>query len=309
MVPLAEYLAAAEAVPPPPGVPADGNLDADVMVREDTKEEEGGMAQNQEGRVPEHAAPVVREEIPVPAPAVAVGGATVATCHGMEWKAMQANTTNTDCNGPVARREWSVSTATGEVVRPGSDPQQERSRLDYFLMMFPPTQLQLIVVLTSRELTKISAPATTKGEILKFIGVIILATRFEFQSRASLWSTTSLSRYTPAPSLGKTGMSRSRFDLLWKSIRFSDQPDERPGGVTSEQHRWMLVDDFVLNFNSHRESQVVPSWVLCVDESISRWYGQGGDWINLGLPMYVAIDRKPKNGCEIQDVACASRAS
>jgi hypothetical protein len=76
------------------------------------------------------------------------------------------------------------------------------------------------------------------------------------------------------------------------------------GGVTSEQHRWMLVDDFVLNFNSHHESQVVPSWVLCVDESISRWYGQGGDWINLGLPMYVAIDRKPENGCEIQDVAC-----
>ena len=37
---------------------------------------------------------------------------------------------------------------------------------------------------------------------------------------------------------------------------------------------------------------------------MSRWYGQGGHWINHGLPMYVAIDRKPENGCEIQNAAC-----
>jgi hypothetical protein len=35
-----------------------------------------------------------------------------------------------------------------------------------------------------------------------------------------------------------------------------------------------------------------------------QWYGTGGDWINEGLLHYVAIDRKPKNGCEIQNVAC-----
>ena len=37
---------------------------------------------------------------------------------------------------------------------------------------------------------------------------------------------------------------------------------------------------------------------------MSQWYGQGGHWINHGLPMYVAIDRKPENGCEIQNAAC-----
>ena len=34
---------------------------------------------------------------------------------------------------------------------------------------------------------------------------------------------------------------------------------------------------------------------------MSWWYGQGGHWINHGLPMYVAINRKPENGCEIQN--------
>jgi hypothetical protein len=30
----------------------------------------------------------------------------------------------------------------------------------------------------------------------------------------------------------------------------------------------------------------------------------GGDWINEGLPHYVAIDCKPENCCEVQNAAC-----
>ena len=41
-----------------------------------------------------------------------------------------------------------------------------------------------------------------------------------------------------------------------------------------------------------------------MDESIRRQYDQGGDWINFGLPHYVAIDRKPENCCEIQGFCC-----
>ena len=78
----------------------------------------------------------------------------------------------------------------------------------------------------------------------------------------------------------------------------------RPEGMTSEQHRWRLIDDFVDHFNEHRAQFFSPSTYICSDESLSRWYGQGGDWINMGLPTYVAIDRKPDNGCEIQNSAC-----
>ena len=38
-----------------------------------------------------------------------------------------------------------------------------------------------------------------------------------------------------------------------------------------------------------------------------RWYGVGGDWINAGLPFYVAMDHNSENGCEIQD-ACDGRS-
>ncbi|KAG7349008.1 transposase IS4 [Nitzschia inconspicua] len=74
--------------------------------------------------------------------------------------------------------------------------------------------------------------------------------------------------------------------------------------MSSEQYRWLLVDDFVEEFNEHMVQAFDPSEHICVDESISRWYGQGGHWTNMGLPMYVAIDRKPENGCEIQNATC-----
>jgi hypothetical protein len=34
---------------------------------------------------------------------------------------------------------------------------------------------------------------------------------------------------------------------------------------------------------------------------MSGWYGLGGYCINVGIPQYVAIDRKPENGCEVQN--------
>lgn len=56
--------------------------------------------------------------------------------------------------------------------------------------------------------------------------------------------------------------------------------------------------------NARRAAHVTPGDTICVDESMSLWYGLGGHWISVGLPAYVAIDRKPESGCEIQDAAC-----
>jgi hypothetical protein len=61
--------------------------------------------------------------------------------------------------------------------------------------------------------------------------------------------------------------------------------------------RWGLVDGFLQSINCHREVHVTPSDLICVGESISRWYGLGGHWIYVGLPHYVEIDRKPENRC------------
>ena len=61
----------------------------------------------------------------------------------------------------------------------------------------------------------------------------------------------------------------------------------------------MLIDDNIVNFNKNCARNSHPSYSICVDESMYRWYGIGGHWINSGLPQYIAIDRNPENDCEI----------
>ena len=76
--------------------------------------------------------------------------------------------------------------------------------------------------------------------------------------------------------------------------------------MTDEEYRWQLVDDFINAFNKHRAATFEPGSVICIDEPMVRWYGLGGHWISVGLPHYVAIDRKPKDGCKILDSCCAN---
>ena len=47
-----------------------------------------------------------------------------------------------------------------------------------------------------------------------------------------------------------------------------------------------------------------PAHFIRVEKCMCWWYGYGGEGINHRLPMYVAIDRKPENGAEIQDASC-----
>ena len=223
--------------------------------------------------------------------------------HGVTWLE-DDNLCKIPVNGIPTYRQWKLRLPSGNTLGERSDVQNMYSRLDYFLYMFPPDELLCISQLTNSELSLKAKTETTCGEILKFFGVLILTTKFEFGSRASLWSNTANFKYIPALSFGITGMSRQRFDDLWQCIRWSKQPRERPSHMSSEKYRWQLVDDFIESFNRHRSTTFLPSDLICVDESISRWYGQGGHWINMGLPMYIAIDRKPEFGCEIQNAAC-----
>ena len=78
----------------------------------------------------------------------------------------------------------------------------------------------------------------------------------------------------------------------------------RVEGTSHKDHRWKLFEDFVTHFNKYHTQLFSPSGLICADESILRWYGQGGHWVNLGFTMYVEMDRKPENGAEIQNTKC-----
>ena len=61
-------------------------------------------------------------------------------------------------------------------------------------MSFPPEQLQLILQLINNELAMARKNYTTAADIVKFFGVMLLVTWFEFGSWASHWSNTSTNK-------------------------------------------------------------------------------------------------------------------
>ena len=111
------------------------------------------------------------------------------------------------------------------MITRNSDKPNKYSRFDYLLFMFSPEDTKLIVRITNVQFKKRSIRATIIEEILKLFSVCVLSTRFEFGSRASLWSNTASSKYFPAPAVSETGLLRNRFHHIWRHTRFSDQRD------------------------------------------------------------------------------------
>jgi hypothetical protein len=110
--------------------------------------------------------------------------------HEQEWVHPQDSDDVMPLNGAVWPREWLIRTPTSEMLRPNGD-RGLRSPLDYFLQMMPPSQLSEMTRLTNIQLRNSGSQkvATTQGELLRFIRVLLLSTWFEFGSRASLQST------------------------------------------------------------------------------------------------------------------------
>ena len=224
---------------------------------------------------------------------------------GVQWN---TSTVDTPLNGTVGTRLWSVTEPDGQIVNEGSLSTTMRP-LDCFQWMFPMVFLSTIVQNTNKKLCSSCIRPTTAGELLKFFGVLILMTRFTFGPRRELWRRDSKHRYVPPAHFGRF-MAMQRFEDLHRRISFCTSSAKRTYISTNledtrgEQARWDLCEGFLDAINAHRQQFVNPCEYICVDESISRWYGMGGFWLSKGLPHYVSIDLKPENGCEIQSAAC-----
>lgn len=73
--------------------------------------------------------------------------------------------------------------------------------------------------------------------------------------------------------------------------------------MTSEAYRWLLCEDFRFTINQNCREHIVSSDRMYIDESISRWYGVGVTFLEVGLPYYFYLDRKPESGCELQTIS------
>ena len=86
-------------------------------------------------------------------------------------------------------------------------------------MVFPIRHLNIIEELTNLELSKSNHPLTNKKEILKFFGILLLIPRLPDVPRKKMWKAEPSTPYGVAADLGRTDMSKNRFEQLMKCIR------------------------------------------------------------------------------------------
>jgi hypothetical protein len=92
------------------------------------------------------------------------------------------------------------------------------------------------------------------GELLKWFGVLILITRFEFGNCRDLWSDMlALSKYIPAPEFGvTTGMARHRFEGMLGGV-ISQKKEQRESVLKIINSCWLMI---LSKDSNHIESQM-----------------------------------------------------
>lgn len=86
-----------------------------------------------------------------------------------------------DLAGRIAPRPWSMKHTNGEVFSVGTHVAGLRQRyrtIDYFMTAFPFEQLQAMVSLTFKSLQRSNQNPTGMKELLKYIGILVLAIRY-----------------------------------------------------------------------------------------------------------------------------------
>ena len=76
-----------------------------------------------------------------------------------------------------------MKTPHGSRIFPGCEEGKNTTRLEYFILMFPQNQPTEMVRLTKRELREKEEKSMTIGEMVKFMGLCIIITRFQFSPR------------------------------------------------------------------------------------------------------------------------------
>ena len=146
--------------------------------------------------------------------------------------------------------KWTMRYGT-EQIRTGNG--KERPFFAYFRQAFPWNYFATIVRLTNIALKAANLDLTSIGDLVTFIGIMLVMTQVEFNSRNDCWKTEADPRRCQIPlNFGKRfKMARNRWNDLRKYLTVSDRGDAKPKDHQEANFfRWKIASDFFDAFNS-----------------------------------------------------------
>jgi len=171
------------------------------------------------------------------------------------------------------------------------DASLQLTHLQLFEILFPTDFVKNVIITETNKKLK---DHMSYSEWLLFLGINLeMCTQVGFERR-SYWATDSIGKRA-APYSYREIMTRDRFEEILRNIQFTsfEPPQERD--------RFWEVREMIEAWNTNMERQFKPSYLNCIDESMSKWVNK---WT---CPGFMIVPRKPwPFGNEYHTIACAS---
>ena len=153
--------------------------------------------------------------------------------------------------------------------------QRTKASLSCFSATLQPTRLQLFQLLFVKDfITNVILVETNKklsenpveyGEFLKWIGLWLLMATIQGPQRRDFWSMAPVDPFDGAPFRLHDVMSRNCFEEILKNLQYTNvRPPVR-------RDRFWEVQQLLTEWNKNMATNFVPSWVTCLDKSMSTW--------------------------------------
>ena len=162
--------------------------------------------------------------------------------------------------------------------------------LGFFLHFLPLEYFKTTILHATNE--TLSDPLTW-DEFLRFISILLLFATTQGVPRRMFWTNDQPDIFCGAPFRLHAYMSRRRFEAILKSLTFTTKT---PPAFKDPFHP---VSDLIDAFNKHSAACFSPSWVSCLDESMSVWTNM------YTCPGWMFVPRKPHPmGNEYHSICC-----
>lgn len=164
------------------------------------------------------------------------------------------------------------------------------SVLGYFLHFVPMAFIKNVILpATNAKLSE----ALTWEEFLRFMGIVFIIATTQSLSRREFWSLDPPSMFSGAPFRLDSIMSRRRFESILKHLTFT------LSAPPLFKNPFYEVSDMIDAWNNHTQTCFTPSWINCLDESMSVWTNR---WT---CPGWMFVPRKPHPmGNEYHTLCC-----
>ena len=137
-----------------------------------------------------------------------------------------------------------------------------------FLLFFPSSYLKEVLLKKTNESVGLNGIPITYGELLRWIGILLFMSTISGCKRRDFWSSKPITLHDGAPYRFHEWMSSRRYELILSHLTYTDQ--QPPFYID----RFWEIRTIVQEWNLNMAQIFKPSWVSCLDESMSIWFNK-----------------------------------